>query len=93
MKRHTHEAALDEESTTIRGSLRDSESLEDSDTEDFTQSETVGFNEEALEQADRAEPLRGTRARNIPPFFGEVRTHLAVTKGDYGKRSLRSQTR
>ena len=30
-----------------------------------------------------AEPRRGTRARNVPQFFGEVRTHLAVTEGDY----------
>ena len=67
------EAALDEESTATRGSLRDSESLEDSETQDFSQ--TVGFFEEALEQADRAEPRRGTRARNVPKFFGEVRTH------------------
>ena len=75
------EAALDEESTATRGSLRDSESLEDSETEDFSQ--TVGFFEEALEQADRAEPRRGTRARNVPQFFGEVRTLLAVTEGNY----------
>ena len=52
------EAALDEEYTATRGSLRDSESLEDSETEDLLQ--TVGFFEEALEQADRAEPRRGT---------------------------------
>ena len=75
------EAALDEESTATRGSLRDSESLEDSETEDFLQ--TFSFFEEALEQAERAEPRRGTRARNVPQFFGEVRTHLAVTEGDY----------
>ena len=74
------EAALDEECTATRGSLRDSESLEDSETKDFSM--TVG-NEEALEQADRAEPRRGTRARNVPQFFGEVRTHLAVTEGNY----------
>ena len=74
------EAALDEESA-IRGSLRDSESLEDRETEDVSQ--TVDFFEGALEQADRAEPRRGTRARNVPQFFGEVRTHLAVTEGDY----------
>ena len=58
------EAALVEESTATRESLRDSESLEYSETEDF--SPTVGFFEEALEQADRAEPRRGTRARNVP---------------------------
>ena len=52
-------------------------------TEDFSQLETVGFNEDALEHADRAEPRRRTRARNVPQFFGEVRTHLAVTEGDY----------
>ena len=75
------EAALDEESTATRGSLRDSESLEDKETEDFSQ--TVGFFEEALEQADRAERRLGTRARNVPQFFGEVRTHLAVTEGNY----------
>ena len=61
------EAALDEESTATRGSLRDSESLEDSETEDFSQ--TVGFFEEAMEQADRAQPRRGTRARNVLQFF------------------------
>ena len=69
------------ESTATRGSLRDSESLEDSETEDFSQ--TIGFFEEALEQADRAEPRRGTQARNVPQFFGEIRTHLAVTEGNY----------
>ena len=76
------ERALDEGSTATRGSYRDSESLDDSDTEDFSQLETVGFNEDALEHADRAEPRRGTRARNVPQFFGEVRTHLAMTEGD-----------
>ena len=76
------EAALNEESAATRGNLRDSESLEDSDTEDFSHSETVGFYEEALEQAHRAEPRRGTRARNVPQFSGEVRTHLSVTEGD-----------
>ena len=54
------ETALDEGSTATRGSHRDSESLEDSDREDFSQLETVGFNEDALEHADRAEPRRGT---------------------------------
>ena len=63
------ETALDAESTATRGSHRDSDSLEDSDTEDFSQLETVGFNEDALEHADRAEPRRGTRARNVPQFF------------------------
>ena len=77
------EAALDEEFTATRGSLRDSESMEDSETEEFSPSEIVGFVEEALEQADRAEPRRGTRARNVPQFFGEVRTHLVLTEGDY----------
>ena len=77
------ETELDEGSTATRGSHRDSESLEDSDTEDFSQLETVGFNEDALEHADRAEPRRGTQARNVPQFFGEVRTHLAVTEGEY----------
>ena len=77
------EAALDEESTATRESLRDSESLENSETEDFSQPETIGFFEEALEKADRAEPRRESRASNVPQFFGEVRTHLAVTDGDY----------
>ena len=36
-----------------------------------------------VEQADRAELRRGTRARNIPHFLKEVRTHLAVTEVDY----------
>ena len=75
------EAAVEEESTAKRGSLRDSESLEDNETEDLSQ--TVGFFEGALEQADRAEPRRITRARKVPQFFEEVRTHLAVTEGDY----------
>ena len=74
-------AALDEDSIATRRSLRDSESLEDSETEDFSQ--TVGFLEEAVEQADRAEPRRGTRARNVPQFFGEVKTYPSVTEGDY----------
>ena len=63
------ETALDEESTSTRGSLRNSESLEDSETKDFQQSETVGFFEEALEQGDRAEPRRGSRAMNVPQFL------------------------
>ena len=77
------EAVLDEESTATRGSLRDSESMEDSETEDFSQSDTVGLFEEPLKQADRAEPRRRARARNVPQPFGEVRTHIAVTEGDY----------
>ena len=77
------EKALDDGSTATRGSPRDSESLEDSDAEDFSPLETVGFNEDALEHAGRAEPRRGTRARNVPQFFGEVRTHLALTEGNY----------
>ena len=48
-------------------------------TKDFSQSETVGFNGEALEQADMAEPRRGTRAGFARKLFGEVRTPLAVT--------------
>ena len=74
------QAALDEEPTATRGRVRDSESLEDNETEDFSQ--TVGFFEEALEQADRAELRRGTRARNVPQFFEDVRTHLALTEGN-----------
>ena len=75
------EAALDEESTATRGILRDFESLENSETEDGSQ--TDGFFEDALEHADRAEPRRGTRARSVPQFFEEVRTHLVVTEGNY----------
>ena len=63
-------------------SLRDSQSLEDSDTEDFSQSETVGLFEKALELADTAEPRRGARERDVPQFVREVRTHLAVTEDD-----------
>ena len=70
------ETALDDGSTATRGSHRDSESLEDSDTEDFSQLETVGSNEDALDHGDRAEPRRGTRAKIVPQFFGEVRTHV-----------------
>ena len=77
------ETALDEGSSATRGSHRDSESLEDSDTEDFSQLETVGFNEDSLEHAERAECRRGARARNVPRFSGEIWTHLAVTEGDY----------
>ena len=65
------ETALDKDSTATRESIRDSESQEDSDTEDFSQSETVGFFEEALEQADMAEPRRKTRSRNVPQFSGK----------------------
>ena len=75
------EAALDEEPTVTRGSLRNSESLEDSEPEECSQ--TVGFFEKALGQADREEPRLGTRARSFPQFFGEVRTHLVVTEGDH----------
>ena len=74
-------AALDGESTATKGSLRGSESLEGSETENISQ--TVGFFEEGLEQADRVEPRQGTRARNVPQFFGEVRNHLVVTEGNY----------
>ena len=78
---NVEKAALDEESTATRWCLTDSESLEDSETEDFSQ--TVGFFEQTQEQADRPEPRRGTRASNVPQFFGDVRAHLAVTQGDY----------
>ena len=77
------EATLDEESTATRGIFRDSESLEYSESEEFSQSETVGFFEEVLEQADRAEPRQGSRARNVPQLFEEVRTHLVVTEDGY----------
>ena len=63
-------------------SLSDLESLEDSETKNVSQSETAGFFEEALEQTDRAATRRGTRAKNFPQFFGEVRTHLVVTECD-----------
>ena len=74
-------AALDEEPTATRESLRDSESLEDLEMEDFSQ--TVGFFEEALEQADTSEPRQGTRTRNVPQFFGEVRINLVVNESNY----------
>ena len=38
------------------------------------------FFEEAMEQADRAEPRR---ASNVLQIVGEVRTHLAATEGNY----------
>ena len=77
-------AALDEECFATRGNLRDSESMEDdSDTGDISHSETVGFFEEALEQMERADPRRGTRARIVQQFFGEGRSQLAVTEGNY----------
>ena len=74
------EAAIGEESIATIGSLRD---LEGSGTEDFSRSETIGLFDEVLEQADRAERRRETRARNVPIFFGEVRTHFVATEGDY----------
>ena len=52
------EASPDDESIARRLSLGDSESLEDSDIEDFSESETVGFIEEALEQAESAKLRR-----------------------------------
>ena len=67
------EAAKDEGSTELGG-------LEDSDTEDFLQSEAVGFTLEALEQAERAKHRRGTK--ECSAIFGENRTHLHVTEGD-----------
>ena len=87
------QAALDDESTATIGSLRDSESLEGSETEDFSQ--TVGFFEEALEQVDRAEPRRGTRARNVPHFFRRSQDRSCC---DWGwlcetQKSLRNQAR
>ena len=66
---YVEEAALDEESTATRGNLRDSELMENSDTEDFPQSERVGLSEETLEQANRAVPRRGRGARNVQHFL------------------------
>ena len=63
------ETALDEGSTATRGSYRDSESLEDSDTEEFSQLETVGFNEDALEHADRAEPRQRDTSKECSAIF------------------------
>ena len=51
--------------------------------QDLSQSETVGFFGEALEQADRAEPRRETRSKNVPQFFEELRTYLALTEVNY----------
>ena len=77
------ESALDEESTATRRSLKDSDPLEDSATENSSYSERVCSFEEALERADRAEPTLGTRATNVPQFSEEVKTHLVVTESDY----------
>ena len=63
------EAAIDEGSTTTIENFRYLESLEDSDTEDFSQSEKIGFYEEPLEQAERKETRRGTRAGIFPDSF------------------------
>ena len=52
------EVALNEASPATRGSITDSMSLEDSDTDYFSQSVTVGITEEALEQPDKAEPTQ-----------------------------------
>ena len=86
------EAALIEESM----SLRDLESLEYSDTEHFSQSETIGFFE-AVEQVARAEPRQGTRARTVPQLYGEDKTHPVVTECHYWLNGtqdrLRSQSR
>ena len=58
-----------DEYTATRVSRRVLKSLKESGKEDFSQSETVGFAEEALEQADRAEPRLGTRAKTVPQFL------------------------
>ena len=65
------EAGLYEKSIATRGSLRYSNSLYDSDTEDFSQSETVVFTEEILEQVKRAEARRATRVRKVLHFLGK----------------------
>ena len=78
-------AALVEKSTATSEKPRDSESLENSDTENFSQSETIGFAEEALKQTDVAKTRLRTRARNVKQFVGEVRTHLAETEGNHVK--------
>ena len=53
--------------------------------EDVSQSETVGFLEEALDQADNTEPRPGTLAKSVPKFVGEVRKHPDMTEVDYVK--------
>ena len=78
-------AALFEKSTATSGKPRDLESLKDRDTENFSQSETIGFAEEALKRTYVAEPRLRTRARNVKQFVGEVRTHLAQTEDDHVK--------
>ena len=35
-----------------------------------------------MDQADRAEPRRGTRARIVPQFFEEVGNHFDVSEGN-----------
>ena len=52
-------------------------------TQRTSHSQRVGFFEEALEQANRAEPRRERGSRDVRHFFGEVRAHLAVTEFDY----------
>ena len=61
------EAALNEDSTAPRGSLRDSESLEDSETEDF--SPRVCFFEEALEQAKQGRAQTRDTSKECSAIF------------------------
>ena len=61
--------APDEGFTATRGGPRDSELLEDIDKGNFPQSERVGFTEEALEQADRAEPRQRDTSKEFSASF------------------------
>ena len=63
------EAALDEECTAINRYSETQNACKTSDTEDFSQSETVGFAEKALEQMDRAKAGRESRAKSVPLFL------------------------
>ena len=49
----------------------------------ISQSATVDSTVESLEQGDGEGFRRGRRARNVPQFFGEVRTHHDVTECVY----------
>ena len=63
------EAALDEESTAIKRYSETQIPRKTSDTEDFSQSETVGFAEKSLKQVDRAKARRRSRAKSVPHFL------------------------
>ena len=57
--------------------------MEDTDLDDPSKSEKIGWIEGALDQADWTEPTRGPRAGILPQFIGEVRLYLGLTEGGY----------